>query len=77
MSNEWRSILVLTYKNKGDIQSCTYYWGIKLMSHTMKLWERVLEHCLRGITRISMNQFDFMPERLTMGAIFLIRQVME
>jgi hypothetical protein len=69
--------LVLTYKNKGDIQSCTYYWGIKLMSHTMKLWERVLEHCLRGITRISMNQFDFMPERLTMGAIFLIRQVME
>jgi hypothetical protein len=38
MTNEWRSILVLIYKNKEDIQSCTDYWWIKL-SHTMKLWE--------------------------------------
>ena len=69
--------MVPIYKNKGDIQSCTNYRGIKLMSHTMKLWERVIEHRLRAITRISMNQFGFMPERSTMEAIFLIRQVME
>jgi hypothetical protein len=38
MPDEWRkSILVPIFKNKGDIQSCTYYRGIKLMSHTMKL----------------------------------------
>ena len=42
MPNEWRSILVPIYKNKGDIQSCTNYRRIKLMSHTMKLWEREL-----------------------------------
>ena len=47
------------------------------MSHTMKLWERVIEHRLRAITRVSMNQFGFMPGRSTMEAIFLIRQVME
>ena len=40
MPDEWRrSILVPIYKNKGDIQSCTNYRRIKLMSHTMKLWE--------------------------------------
>ena len=40
MPEEWRrSILVPIYKNKGDIQSCTNYQGIKLMSHTIKLWE--------------------------------------
>ena len=40
MEEEWRrSILVPTFKNKGDVQSCTNYRGIKLMSHTMKLWE--------------------------------------
>ena len=78
MSDECRrSILVPIYKNKGDIQSCTNYRRIKLMSHTMKLWERVIEHRLRAIMRISMNQFGFMPERSTMEAIFLIRQVME
>ena len=38
MPEEWRrSILVPIFKNKGDVQSCTNYCGIKLMSHTMKL----------------------------------------
>jgi hypothetical protein len=37
MPNEWRNTLVPIFKNKGDIQSCTNYRGIKLMSYTMKL----------------------------------------
>jgi hypothetical protein len=63
--------------NKGDAQSYTNYWGIKLMSHTMKLWEMIIEHRLRRVTNITENQFGFMPERSTMEAIFLIRQFME
>jgi hypothetical protein len=43
----------------------------------MKLWERVIEHRLRGMTHITMNQFGFIPGRSTMEAIFLIRKVME
>jgi hypothetical protein len=78
MPDEWRrSILVPIFKNKGDMQSCTNYQGIKVMSHTMKLWERIIEHRLRGVTNITENQFEFMPERSTMEAIFLIRQLME
>lgn len=51
--DEWRkNIMVPIYKNKGDIQNCTNYHGIKLMSHTMKLWERVIEHRLRRETRV-------------------------
>jgi hypothetical protein len=46
------------------------------MSHTMKLWEGVIEQCLRN-NEVSLNQYGFMPERSTMEAIFLIRQVME
>ena len=54
MPEKWRrSILVPIFKNKGDVQSCTNYRGIKLMSHTMKLWER----------RVTQNQFGFMPGR--------------
>jgi Reverse transcriptase (RNA-dependent DNA polymerase) len=78
MSDEWRrSILVPIFKNKGDIQNCTNYRGIKFMSHTMKLWERVIEHRLRKLTIVSKNQFGFMPERFTMEVIFLIRQLMK
>jgi hypothetical protein len=47
------------------------------MRHTIKLWERIIEHRLRGITRISMNQFSFIHVRSTMEAVFLIIQVME
>ena len=48
MLNEWRNnTLVPIYRNKDDVQNCMNYRGIKLMSHTMKLWERVIEHRLR------------------------------
>jgi uncharacterized Zn finger protein len=78
MADEWRrSILVSIFKNKGDIQSCTNYRGIKLMSYTMNLWERVIEHRLRKLTTVSKNQFDFMPGRSIIEAIFLIRQLMK
>jgi hypothetical protein len=43
----------------------------------MKLWERVIEHRLRTTTSVTQNQFGFMPERSTMEAIFLLRQLME
>ncbi|KAM1129870.1 hypothetical protein ACFX19_045301 [Malus domestica] len=78
MPNEWRmSTLVPIYKNKGDVQNCMNYRGIKLMSHTMKLWERVIEHRSRQETRVSDNQFGFMPGRSTMEAIYLLRRLME
>ena len=78
MPNEWRaSTLVPLYKNKGDIQSCNNYRGIKLLSHTMKAWERVIEKRLRECISISENQFGFMPGRSTVEAIHLIRRLME
>jgi hypothetical protein len=47
------------------------------MSHTMKLWERIIKHRLRGVTNITENQFGFMSGRSTMDAVFWIRQLME
>jgi hypothetical protein len=47
------------------------------MIHTIKLWERIIEHRLRGVTNVTENQFGFMSGRSTMETIFLIRQLME
>ena len=70
MPREWRASTVIPlYKNKGDIQDCNNLRGIKLLSHTMKLWERVIERRLRRDVAISENQFGFMPGRSTIEAI--------
>ncbi|XP_071739282.1 uncharacterized protein [Rutidosis leptorrhynchoides] len=67
MPMEWRvSETIPIYKNKGDAQSCSNYRGIKLLSHTMKLWERVIETRMRSETNVSENQFGFMPGRSSM-----------
>ena len=56
MPDEWKkSTLVPLYKNKSDIQYYSNYRGIKLISHTMKLWERVMEHRLRKYAKIVEN----------------------
>ncbi|KAK3567307.1 hypothetical protein QTP86_017622 [Hemibagrus guttatus] len=78
MPEEWRrSVLVPIFKNKGDVQSCSNYRGIKLMSHTMKVWERVVEARLRKIVEICEQQYGFMPRKSTTDAIFALRILME
>ena len=78
MPEDWReSALVPIYKGKGDIQDCGNYRGIKLMSHTMKTWERIMEVRLRRTVEISEEQFGFMPGRSTMDAIFALKQLLE
>ena len=69
--------MVPIYKNKGDIQDCGNYRGIKLMSHTMKIWERIINNRIRREVNISEEQFGFMPGKSTTDAIFALRRVIE
>ncbi|KAK3558455.1 hypothetical protein QTP86_018182 [Hemibagrus guttatus] len=50
---------------------------LKLMSHTMKLWERVVEARLRKVVEICEQQYGFMPRKSTTDAIFALRILME
>ena len=76
MPEEWRrSVLIPIYKNKWDSQFCGSCRGIKLMSHTMKVWERIIE-TRQGI-EISKQQYGFMPGKETTDAMFALRTLME
>ena len=78
MPNQWReSYLLPLYKGKGDTRNCDNYRSIKLMSHTMKIIERVLDGRLRKIIRLSDDQCGFVAGKSTTDAIQSIRIIME
>src|SRR6201996_4107998 len=78
MPDAWRdSTIVPIFKGKGDMQDCGNYRGIALMSHTLKLWERVLEGRLRMLVEIGEGQFGFQKGKSTMDAAFALRILME
>ena len=78
MPEEWRkSVLVPIYKNKGETLECGNCRGIKLMSHTMKMWERVIDNRLREQVQICEQQYGFMPGKSTNDAVFALKILME
>ena len=47
------------------------------MSHTMKIWERIIETSLRDRVEISKQQYGFMPGKGTTDAMFALRMLMK
>ena len=75
---EWTdSVIVPLFNEKGDIQDSGDCRGIKMISHTIKIWERILDRKLREKTSIGKEQFGCMPDRGTTDAMLAARQVME
>ena len=71
--DSWKkSILIPIFKNQGDILECNNYRGIKLISHFMKLWERIIEARLREIVIIRDNQFGFRRGMSTTEPVFAL-----
>lgn len=63
-------------KNKNDNQSWRNYREINLMSHIMKLCDRIIEK-LKRKSYTTKNQFAFMVGQSTINALFLVRELME
>ena len=75
---EWRtSTITHIYKQKGDPLECNNFRGIKLLSHTLKLWERVVESRLRKIVNISEKQYWFQPGKSTIQPLFCLWMLQE
>lgn len=74
----WRcSTIAPLYKQKGDPLNCNNYRGIKLLSHSLKLWERVIESRLREIVEISERQYGFQKGKSTTQPMFCLRILQE
>ena len=74
---EWRtSTITPIYKQKGDPLECNNFRGIKLLNHTLRLWERVVESRLRKIMN-SEKQYGFQPGKSTIQPLFCLRMLQE
>ena len=56
---------------------CNNFRGIKLLSHTLKLWERVVENRLKKMVNISERQYGFQPGKSTIQPLFSLRMLQE
>ena len=75
---EWRtSTITPIYKQKGDPLECNNFRCIKLLSHTLKLLERVVESRLRKMVNISERQYGFQPGKSTIQPLFCLRMLQE
>ena len=78
MPEVWRdSVIVPIFKEKGDIQECGNYRGIKLMSHIMNVCEKVIDRRLREETTMGEERFGFTSGKGTTDANFAARQMIE
>ena len=65
------------FKGKGATLECSNYRGIKLISHTFKLLERLIDQRLRTIVELGNIQFGFRRGRSTMYPLFALKILQE
>jgi len=71
---KWKkSKITPLYKQKGD----SNYRGIKLLSHYLELWERVIVARLREMVNICKRHFGFQKGKSTMQPMFCLRMLQE
>uniref|UniRef100_A0A914WDC8 Reverse transcriptase domain-containing protein n=1 Tax=Plectus sambesii TaxID=2011161 RepID=A0A914WDC8_9BILA len=74
----WRtSTTIPIWKGKGDVSDCPNYRPIRLLCHSMKIFERVLDRRIRSIVTISTNQCGFVKGCGTTDAIHAARLLLE
>ena len=77
---EWRTgLIVPIWKKKGDVQDPGKYRGITLLSHIMKLLERIMDVRIRNKVEqeLGEEQQGFRKGRGTTGGMFALRQMVE
>ena len=70
MPADWEELIINLHKGKGDAFDRGNYIGLKLLDHSMKVVERIIETIIRDRISIDNMQFCSMSSRGTTDAIF-------
>ncbi|EYC17891.1 hypothetical protein Y032_0029g1942 [Ancylostoma ceylanicum] len=77
-SVDWqRGTPILIWRKKGNPADCANYRPIRLLYHSMKIFERNIDRRVRYIIRVSTNQCDFAANCGTTDATHAARLLIE
>ena len=68
------SVVVPISNGKGDVMNCRAYRGEKLLEHTMKIVDMVLERRIRAMVSLDKMQLGFMPRKGTTDALLRMQE---
>ena len=77
---DWQQALICPiHKNKAARTECANYRGVSLLSHTGKLYERIIEHRIRRVIETKVNNclYGFRPGRSTTDPVFAMKMLLE
>ncbi|EYC33056.1 hypothetical protein Y032_0002g578 [Ancylostoma ceylanicum] len=75
---DWqRSTTIPIWKGKGIPADCSDYRPIRLLFHSMNVFEHVLDRHIRDIVSLLTNQYGFVAKRSTTDAIHAVRLLIE
>lgn len=78
MPEAWKlSTIAAIYNGKGSKYQRNNYRGINLLSHTKKLYERMIDNRLRSVCSLSKNHYEFVPSLSTNDPMFALNTVVE
>ena len=64
-------------KGNRDPLNPNFYRGIKFLDYVFKLYDKVLDRCLREVADIDKVQYGIVPRRGSVDAVFVLRRVTE
>ena len=74
ITEEWRT--PIDKKRRRPLE-CNNFRSITLLSHTLKLWERVVESRFRKMVNTSERHYGFQPGKSTIQPLFCLRMLHE
>ncbi|VDO91953.1 unnamed protein product [Heligmosomoides polygyrus] len=73
----WRQSTTIPIWKKGSPADCSNYRSVRLLSHSMKIFERILDRQIREIVKLTNNQCGFVSGCGTIDAIRDARLLVE
>ena len=71
------TLTVAIFKCKGFPLQCNKHRGLRLLEHSMIVFEKIVEGRLRSVTHTMDGQCGFMPGNSSVDAIFIIQKMQE